>query len=339
VTVQVLIASPLEADLVERLQALDPRLAVTYRADLLGTPRYHGDHYPPVARTPAQAAAWAELLAQAEVLFDVDQPSVGPDFPRRAPRVRWIQASSSGVGAWVRRLGLVDAPVLVTNAAGIHAVPLAEFAVFGMLYFARRMPAVIADQRTHHWARFHVELVRGKTLAIVGLGAVGSEVARLGRQLGLRVLGLRRSTAESVLVDRLFRPAELVSMLAESDYVVLCVPSTAETTALLGEAEFAAMRPGAVLSNIARGQVVDEGALIAALRSGHLGGAALDVFAREPLPPDSPLWDMPNVLITPHSMSTALGENTLLTELFADNLRRYLAGEPLRNAVDKRRGY
>jgi phosphoglycerate dehydrogenase-like enzyme len=339
VTVRVLIASPLEAELVERLQTLDARLDVTYRGDLLGTPRYHADHYPPIERSPSQAAQWSDLLAQAEVLFDVDQPSAGPDFLARAPWVRWIQASSSGVGAWARRLGLVDAPVIVTNAAGIHAAPLAEFVIFSMLYFARRMPAVLADQRAHHWARFHVDLVRGKTLGIVGLGAVGTEIARLSRQLGLRVLGLRRSPAASALVDRLYRPDELPQLLAASDYVVLCVPSTEETQGLLGEAELAAMPAGAVLINIARGQVVDEAALIAALASGHLGGAALDVFAREPLPTESPLWDMPNVLVTPHSMSTAVGENALLTELFADNLRRYLAGEALRNVVDKRRGY
>src|SRR5207244_752134 len=124
-----------------------------------------------------------------------------------------------------------------------------------------------------------------------------------------------------------------------SDYVVLSVPHTAQTVGLLGRTELAAMRPGAVLINIARGSVVDEPALIAALQSGHLGGAALDVFATEPLPADSPLWDMPHVLITPHSMSTATCENERLTALFADNLRRYLAGEPLRNVIDKARGY
>jgi phosphoglycerate dehydrogenase-like enzyme len=131
----------------------------------------------------------------------------------------------------------------------------------------------------------------------------------------------------------------LRAVLRASDYVVLIVPQTAETIGLLGAAELASMRPGAVLINIARGSVVDEPAMIEALRTGHLGGAALDVFATEPLPADSPLWDMPNVLITPHSMSTAITENERLTDLFADNLRRYVNGEPLRNVIDKVRGY
>ena len=140
-------------------------------------------------------------------------------------------------------------------------------------------------------------------------------------------------------VERVFGPDRLHALLAESDYVVLIAPSTAETDALLDATAIGHIKTGAVVINMARGNLVDEPALVAALRSGRLAGAALDVFRQEPLPPDSPFWDLPNVLITPHSMSTAYGENELLVELFCDNLRRYLAGEPLRNLVDKRRGY
>src|SRR6185503_5019902 len=140
-------------------------------------------------------------------------------------------------------------------------------------------------------------------------------------------------------VDALYGPDSLPELLGESDVVALCVPQTDETLGLLGRRELARMRPGAVLINIARGSVVDEPALIESLQSGHLGGAALDVFATEPLPAQSPLWDMPNVLVTPHSMSTALDENEWLVDLFCDNLRRYLAGQPLRNVFDRARGY
>jgi phosphoglycerate dehydrogenase-like enzyme len=329
--VPVLIASPLEPELVARVAAVDSRLRVVYRADLLGTPRYAADHFPPIQRTPEQSAEWADLLARAEVLLDVDQPNVGPDFAQRAPAVRWIQASSSGVGEWVRRLGIVEAPIVVTNAAGIHSRPLAEYVLFAMLYFARLWPRMAAEQRAHHWQRCAIDTLDGKTLGIVGLGQVGGAVADLVRPLGVRVLGLRRTPGAGV--------GSLREMLEQSDYVVLSVPHTAETVGLIGRDELAAMRPGAVLINIARGTVVDEAALIEALQSGHLGGAALDVVAREPLAADSPLWDLPNVLITPHSMSTAAAENGLLTDLFCDNLRRYLAAEPLRNVIDKRRGY
>jgi glyoxylate/hydroxypyruvate reductase A len=340
--VRVLIASPLEAELVQRIQAVDARLDVVYRADLLAEQRYPGDHHPPIRRSPAHAAEWADLLAQAEVLFDVDRPS-SSDFQKRAPRVRWIQASSSGIGEWVRALGIVDSPIVVSNAAGIHSVPLAEFVVFSMLYFARSWPRMAAEQRAHHWERCAIETLEGKTLGIVGLGNVGRTAARLAKPFGVRTIGMRRSPGASDAgadgVDAVYGPDGLGTVLSESDYLALCVPHTFETVGLLGAAEIASIKRGAVLINIARGSVVDEPALIDALRSGHLRGAALDVVAHEPLAADSPLWDMPNVVITPHSMSTGIDENERLTTLFCDNLRRYLAEQPLHNVIDKVRGY
>jgi glyoxylate/hydroxypyruvate reductase A len=340
VSVRVLIASPLEAEHVERIRAVDPRLDVIHRPDLLGAPRYVGDHTPPVQRSPEQGDEWDRLLASAEVLLDVDPPNVRAGFAERAPSARWIQASSSGVGGWIKRLGLVDAPVQVTNAAGIHAVPLAEYALFAMLYFAKRMPLVNADRAARRWERFCGDVLRDRTLGVIGLGAVGREVARVARAVGMHTLGVRRTPSTSVEgVERVVGPDGLHALLAESDYVVLIAPYTVETEALLDATAIGHMKAGAVLINMARGSLVDEAALVTALRSGHLAGAALDVFRQEPLPPDSPFWDLPNVLITPHSMSTAVSENELLVELFCDNLRRYLAGEPLQNLVDKRRGY
>jgi len=338
--VRVLIASPLEPELVERIRAVDARLEVVYRADLLAEQRYPGDHHPPIQRSPAQAAEWASLLAEAEVLFDVDAPTY-TDFERRAPRVRWIQASSSGIGEWVRLLGIVESPIVVSNAAGIHSVPLAEFVVFSMLYFAKNWPRMAAEQRAHHWERCAIETLSGKTLGIIGLGNVGRTAARLARPFGMRTIGLRRSPSpgDAQGVDAVYAPDGLRKLLAESDYLALCLPHTSETVGLLGAAEIASIKPGAVLINIARGSVVDEPAMLEALRSGHLRGAALDVVAREPLAGDSPLWDMPNVLITPHSMSTGIDENERLTTLFCDNLRRYLAEQPLHNVIDKVRGY
>jgi glyoxylate/hydroxypyruvate reductase len=336
--VNVLLASPLEPELVQRIAQVDPRVRVMFRPDLLGRPRYPADHHPPIQRTDEQNAEWARLLAEAEVLFDVEQPGPG-SLAAQAPRLRWIQTSSSGIGAWVRRLGLVESPIRVTNAAGIHALPLAEFVVFAMLYFARRWPRMADDQRAHHWERCAIDTLHGKTLGIVGLGNVGRSVARLARPFGMRVIGTRRGHTDLPEVDRLFAAADLPMMLSECDYVALTVPQTPETERLLGATELGYLRPSAVLINIARGAVVDEPAMIQALQSGRLAGAALDVATREPLPVDSPLWDMPNVIITPHSMSTALDENERLVDLFCDNLRRFLADEPLRNEFDKVRGY
>jgi glyoxylate/hydroxypyruvate reductase A len=337
--VHVLIASPLESELVQRIQAVDPRLDVVYRDDLLAPPRYPGDHHPHIQRSPEQAAEWAALLSQAEVLFDVDGPSTS-NFEARVPRLRWIQASSSGIGEWVRMLGIVDSPIVVTNAAGIHSVPLAEFVLFAMLYFARSWPRLVAEQRAHHWERCAIETLEGKTLGIVGLGNVGRSVARLAKPFGVHTIGVRRSPGASEDgVDAVYGPDGLETVLRESDFLVLCVPHTSQTVGMLDASKIASIKHGAVLINIARGSVIDEPALVEALRSGQLGGAALDVVAREPLAADSPLWDMPNVLITPHSMSTGIDENERLTTLFCDNLRRYLAGQPLHNVIDKVRGY
>jgi glyoxylate/hydroxypyruvate reductase len=337
--VKVLIASPLEPLLIDRIAAVDSSLQVTYRPDLLGQPRYAGDHFPPIHRSPEQAAEWARLLAEAEVLLDVDQPSTS-NFLSRVPCLRWVQASSSGVGDWVRRLGLVDSPVVVTNTAGMHARPLAEFAVFAMLYFAKNWPRMVKEQRAHHWERCTIDTLAGKTLGILGLGHVGRMVAQLARPFGLHLIGMRRSgAAVESDVDRVYGPHQLTDVLSQSDYLVLSLPHTPETAGLLGAKELAALKPSAVLVNIARGTIIDEPALIDALRTGRLAGAALDVVSHEPLSPESLLWDMPNVLISPHSMSTAYGENEWLTDLFCDNLRRYLDNQPLRNVVDKIRGY
>jgi glyoxylate/hydroxypyruvate reductase len=336
--VRVLVASPLEPELVQRIATLDERLHVTYRAELVGNPRYPADHHPPVERTPAQAEEWATLLAEAEVLFDVDQPST-QGLLARAPRLRWIQSSSSGIGEWVRRLDLVGSDITVTNAAGIHATPLAEFVVFAMLYFAKRWPRMVQEQRAHHWERCATDSLHGKTLGIVGLGNVGRHVARVARPFGMRIIGTRRSGAADAVADQVFTPDQLETVLRESDYLVLSVPLLADTETLLGASQLARLKSSAVLINIARGAVVDEAALVEALRSGRLGGAALDVASHEPLAADSPLWDMPNVLITPHSMSTAYDENERLVDLFCDNLRRYLNSQPLRNEFNKARGY
>jgi phosphoglycerate dehydrogenase-like enzyme len=336
--VRVLLASPLEPELVQRIAAVDERLHVTYRPELVGEPRYPADHHPPVKLTQAQGEEWAALLAQAEVLFDVDQPSTH-GLLSRAPRLRWIQSSSSGIGQWVRRLGLVGSNVTVTNAAGIHATPLAEFVVFAMLYFAKRWPRMVEEQRAHHWERCATDSLQGKTLGIIGLGNVGRRVARVAKPFGMRIIGIRRSGNGDAVADRVYTPDQLETVLRESDYLVLSVPLISETETLLGASQLATLKPSAVLINIARGAVIDEAALVEALRSGRLAGAALDVASHEPLEADSPLWDMPNVLITPHSMSTAFDENERLVDLFCENLRRYLDGQPLRNEFNKSRGY
>jgi phosphoglycerate dehydrogenase-like enzyme len=208
-----------------------------------------------------------------------------------------------------------------------------------MLMFVKDYFLMAEEKGRRHWQRTCTTELRTKTLAVVGLGRVGREVARVGQCMGMRVVGSKKHVdgvdPASVNVDKLYSPAELEPMLGEADFVVLIAPESEETRGLIGERELSIMKKGAVLINIARGSMVDEEALIRALESGHLGGAAIDVASKEPLPPESPLWGFPRVIISPHSASTADTENEKLTEIFCDNLRRYLDGRPLRNLLDK----
>lgn len=335
--VTVLITFELAPEYVNQIWGVDPRIEVLYAPDLVGRPRFPCDHGGPIDRTPAQEACWRALLARSEILFGFD-PGQFSDLLQLAPRLRWIQSSSAGIGPWAKSMGLTASKVVVTTASGIHATPLAEFALMAMLMHVKDAFRMAADRKRKHWQRYTGAELRGKTLAVVGLGSIGREVARLARCCGMRVVGTKRTTAGvkpgSLGVETLYSWTGLCPMLSQADFVVLSCPHTPETERLIGAAELAAMKPGAVLINIARGAIVDEPALIHALQSGRLAGAALDVTAVEPLPADSPLWNMANVLLCPHSGSNVDSENRELTKLFCDNLRRYLAKEPLHNVLD-----
>lgn len=338
-TVNVLIASYLEPEHVERIRAVSERLRVVYEPRLLAPPRYPADHTNMIARSPEDEARWRGLLAEAEVLFDFDHTN-RPGLPDLAPQLRWVQASSAGIGQFVRRMGYdTRMPSSVfTTASGVHAQPLAEFCALAMLTFSRNLWQMQRLQAERRWERFGATDLAGRTLGIIGLGRIGSAVARLGKAFGMTVLGVKRTAGgvspAALGCDELYTPGDLAAVLRRSKFLVIITPHTAETERMLGANELALLPPGAVVINIGRGSVMDEGALIAALQAGQLGGAALDVFESEPLPPESPLWTLPNVLISPHSASTSDRENARLTDLFCDNLRRYLAGEALRNVLN-----
>lgn len=336
----VLIASYLEPEWIEQIRREVPEVTVIYRPDLLGTPRYTADHYAPAQRTPEQEAEWRSLLAQADILFDFDL-SHREDLPELAPRLKWIQATSAGIGQFVRQMGYDQRTEWVfTTASGVHARPLAEFVLMVLLMIVKDYRYLQSEQVAHHWQRTCSAELADFTLGIVGLGQIGREVARLAKAFDMRVIGSRRHPDRPVPhVDRLYGPEDLREVLRQAHFLVLATPHTDETHQLIGRAELALLPPGAVVINIARGSVIDEPALIAALQSGQVSAAALDVFAVEPLPPENPLWDLPNVIISPHSASTAASENRKLTRLFCDNLKRFLAGEALINRLDTRRLY
>jgi len=337
-TVRVVITSPLDDELVQAIAATDPRLEVVYEHELVPVPRYPADHALPLIASPRDRARWETLLEEAEVLFDFGPSDLADRLPSW-PRLRWIQATSAGVGQFAARVGLTDSPVVVTTASGMHARPLAEFVLMAMLMFEKGAFRLAADQRAHHWERYAGQEIAGKLVGIVGGGRIGREVARVVRALDARAAGVIRSLdrrqAADLDMDLLLPVGRIDELLPTVDYLVLCLPHTVETYHLLSAERLALLRPEAVLINVARGAVVDEEALTAMLRSGRLRGAALDVFAREPLAPESPLWDLPNVLVSPHSASTAASENHKIVDLFRDNLRRYLDGRPLRNVLDK----
>jgi glyoxylate/hydroxypyruvate reductase A len=343
--VNVLMATYLEPEHIERIRTVSPRLSVIYEPNLVPTARYPGDHYnTTVERTPEQEAHWRSLLAQADILFDFD-PTHRQDLPDLASRVRWVQATSAGIGQYIRRYGYDRRMpnTLFTTASGVHARPLADYCALAILMFAKKLPQILDKQRQKRWERYAGTDLVDRTLGIVGVGRIGAEVARMGRALGMRVLGVKRNVLgvdpSTLYLDQLYAPDQLHAVLRQSEYLVLIAPHTDETERMIGAAELELLPQGAILINVGRGALVDEPALIAALHSGHLGGAALDVFTEEPLPQDSPLWSMPNVLISPHSGSTSDRENARLTDLFCENLRRFLAGEPLLNVLDTKRLY
>lgn len=340
---KLLICSYLEPQHIERIRAVDSRLVVQYHPELLPKPRYVADHVgAPLQRTQEEQARWEGLLAEAEILFDFDYSGV-KELPERAKKVRWIQATSAGIGQFVKRNHYARMNAVFTTASGVHARPLAEFVLMVMLEHTKQAALARQQQQQHLWKRFATEELTGKTLAIVGYGRIGQEVARLAKAFDMRVIANKRRTegysAESLGIDHLYSWDGLYEMLSEADFVCLITPHTPETEGLFNKAAFAAMKPGAMLINIARGVVVVEPDLLAALDSGHLAHAALDVAAVEPLPTDSPLWDHPKVTIYPHSASTSAFENQRITELFCQNLRCYLAGEPLLNQLDLERMY
>lgn len=338
----IMIASPLEAEHVARIAAADPRVEVLYAPDLLPKVRYIADHKGhPLTRDAAGDARWAEMLGRADILWDLPTPA---DLAR-APRLKWIQTTSTGVGPAAANLGLAARGITVTTARGVHARPLAEFVFMALLHHWRGMAHLQAEQRAHRWVRYCGEEVAGRTLVIVGAGDLARGTARVARALDLHIVAVARDPAKTRahndLFDEVVGTDRLHETLARADGLVLTVPHTPATENLIDAAALAALKPGAALVNIARGQVIDEDALIAALRSGHVGFAALDVAREEPLPAGSPLWDMPNVLISPHSASTVTAENAGITDIFIANLLLWLDGRggEMRNLLDAGRGY
>jgi phosphoglycerate dehydrogenase-like enzyme len=260
------------------------------------------------------------------------------DLVPRAPRLRWIQSSSAGVED-LASPALIEHDVILTNAAGVFEAALAESVLGFLLAFSGR---ILEDARARPgaWSQDPIRRLGGTLALVVGAGSIGTETGRLLRSAGLRVRGIARTPRPANRVfEAIAGPDSLGEELAGADHVVNVLPITPATTGFFGASAFEAMRPGAIFVNIGRGATVDEPALVRALEEGRIGGAALDVFEREPLPADSPLWRMHNVLVSPHRAGDHEGWERDVVSVFMDNLRRFVAGEPLRNVVDVQLGY
>lgn len=288
--------------------------------------------------TTAQQDAQSGLLREIQIAYGW----LRPEQIAQMPGLRWLQIGGAGVNRLLTPT-IRASDLIVTNASGVAAEPITEH-MFGMLLMVtRRLAQAWEKQQTRHWDRdgfgAHVGLLAGRTLGVLGVGAIGGQSAKVGQAFGMRVLGLRRGGEQHPHVERMYTPDTRREFLAECDVIMNSLPLTEKTRGFLGPEEFATMKPGAIIVNTGRGTTIDTGALIDALRAGRLGAALLDVTDPEPLPDDHPLWSMENVYITPHYSGAHPQYGERANRLFLENLRRYLAGEPLVNVVDKNEGY
>lgn len=333
--INVLVAMDFPERLLEEIRSVSPRLNVV-------------QHYPDVP-----AGVWGDI----EVLYTLKHY---PE-PEQVPLLRWIQLHYAGMDNAIEQRIIQAEDIVVTSASGIHARQMAQYSLLLILAFHYQLPTMLQFQQEAIWHRdrykiFSPQPLRTQTVGIVGYGSIGRETARLCKEVGMNVLATKRDiknpqesdddyTPQNTgdpggeIPERIYPVSALATMVAECDYVVIATPLTDETHHLINEDIFHAMKPSAILINVARGEVVDETALITALSSGDIGGAGLDVFEVEPLPSGSPLWQLDNVIISPHVSGNSASYHDLAAALFIANLERYLHKQPLMNRLDRQRGY
>ncbi len=276
-------------------------------------------------------------IGHADVLVTWGQHHIENALPK-AQKLKWIHSLSAGVDELLCP-ALVDSDIILTNSRGIHGIPMAEHVLAMMLSFTRSLRETFANQGKRLWHAASYEEIYDKTLAIVGLGSVGREIAKRAKNMGMRVLASKRTLTQELFIDKLYTPDQLPHMLSLSDFVVVSVPLTGETQSLFNAKTFAMMKQSAYFINVSRGAVVDEAALLAALQNGTIRGAALDVFCQEPLPAESPLYGAPNLIITPHISSISPYYMMRALKLFTENLNKFYYKSEMLNIVDKKTGY
>ena len=334
--IKLVITAPVGEELLKRIQSVGPRLEIT---DFTKFTRYNmTNRFLTEPEDREIIAKINAILAETEIITGFRLPE---GLFRRAPNLKWYQAMTAGID-WFVEDDLFNSRVVITTVGGIHTTVIPEFVMAQILTLAKQIPVLMDSKQKKQWYRFLPMVLKGKTLGILGLGNIGKEVARLAKAFDMKVIASRRSTREekrSKYVDLLLPASAMPHILAESDFVLVALPSTPDTERIIGEKEINLMKPSAYLLNIARGSIIDQSALIRALETQIIAGAALDVFATEPLPADSKLWELPNVLISPHISGSMPDYLERSIDILCKNLTRYLEGKRLINIVNKKRGY
>ena len=338
---RVVVASPLSEELCELIEQREPRLTLIRDHSLLPPQRYAGDHRgdPLFSQSDDQRARFDALVDSADALYGL--PLESPQELARTvaanPRLRWVHTTPAGGGAQVRQANLPDDAldrIAFTQSGGVHAQPLAEFALLGVLAGLKNLPRLQQAQRAGEWAdRWNMGLLSDATVVVVGLGGIGRRVAELFTGLGARVIGVHRRQVDAA-VESIVPVEGLADAAATATAIVMTLPGTTATEQMLSREVLAALHPGTIIVNVGRGTTIDEDALVDALRDGRVGYAALDVFATEPLPASSPLWQMPNVLVSPHTSALRPDEDRKIAELFAENATRLIDGREQLNRVN-----
>jgi phosphoglycerate dehydrogenase-like enzyme len=344
---RVVVATPLSEELCVLIEAREPRIQLIRDQELLPPQLHAGDHRgdPAFVRSAGQQARFDALVDSAEALYGLPDES-GTALHRTVdvnPALRWVHATPAGGGAQVRSARLSDeqlARIAFTTSAGVHAEPLSEFVLLGVLAGAKQLPLLRERQARHEWNnRWAMGQVAEQTILVVGLGGIGRRVAVVLAALGARVVGVHRRQVDAPGVAEIVPVEQLADAASRADAIVLALPGTELSHHMLSREVLANVKRGVTIVNVGRGSTIDEEALIEALRDGRVGFAALDVVEKEPLDPESPLWEMPNVLLSPHSAALSTNEDRRIAELFADNATRLLDGLPLINRVNTREFY
>jgi len=329
-SINVLVNDQITEEILPRIQAVDSRLKITHIGKLL-TAELEGD---------ADASrALDALLAETEVYAGMRIPA---RLLSRAPHLKWVQVAQAGTDKVLLDEEFRTGPIMLSNVGGVHSFAPAEFAFQSCLAWAKGTVECARQKEAHLWQPFDPGVLRGKTIGIVGYGNIGQKVARMAKAFEMWVIATRRSATKpgkARYADLILPPSKLHQLLSESDFVVAALPLTADTFHMISTAQFDTMKRDALLVNVGRGPVVDEAALAVALKEKRIGGAAIDVFEQEPLPQDSPLWDLPNLLYSPHIAGHISAYPSMVQDLFVRNLERYVRGEKPLTVVNKKRGY